>query len=1444
MVKDGANLLRTIAVAAVAVAIAGGAGAVAIGSPSRGAGAGLNAGPRHLEQPAGAVDGRADHVPGSGRYTFLLKLANAPTTRVFDGHRADGLRAARAAARAQLTRIAGAQRDLITELPPHSPVLYRTHSVLAGVAVTTDVHNARALADLPDVAAVYPVAPKFLDNSYAVPFQGAPQVWTTNGDTGQNTTIAIIDTGIDYTHANFGGPGTVAAYTTAHAAEAAPANPALFPSAKVIGGYDFVGDAYNDDTSSASYDPVPHPDGNPLDCNGHGSHVAGTAAGLGENADGTTYRGTYDSSTPVGTMKIGPGMAPGAKLYAYRVLGCSGTAATSIISAAIDRASDPNDDGDPSDHVDVINLSLSSNFGSPDDGDAIAANDAVDLGISVSISAGNGGDVTDIGGSPGTASKAITVADSQDAASTVDGVSVTIDGNPQTYAATRAALYDWTTGADLSGSVVLPPPGTSTTACDPYPAGTFTGAIALIEAGAECGSTQRAANLEAAGAKGFILANSTETFATGINGSATIPGVLIAKSGGDAIRTALGAATAVTVTGTAANAITQLFTDDNDKLNSSSSRGTRAPGNVKPDVAAVGTSVFSTAVGTGSDGRSMSGTSMAAPMVAGLAALVHTAHPDWTPNEVKADIMNTAGQDVYVDGAAHPSGGIYGPARVGAGRIEADAALANDVLAYDGDDAGTVSVSFGAVEVTGPIALTRHITVKNTSLSTVTYKASYDPITVVPGVSYSVTPSTVVLTPRGSDTLTVTLTVTDPAQMTKTVDPTIGRLTALGRPRETLAEASGRVLLTSVPSGRPTLRVPIYAAPRPASVMTQAATLQISGAGSDQTAPLTLTGQDLGSGMTNGVGDGDPDNDIFSLAAGFELQASSGLAPQCGPEILTDCYRIAEERDADLRDVGYTSDYPLFNNPSDSLAYFAVSTQGPWSTPSDKATLEIAIDVDGDNVPDLFLYNTRLGTDDEFVSELYDPGVGVIDDEPIDERSGDTDAALYDSDTMILPLYLGALVPYGITAAHPRIFYGVTGYSAYSSHPIDVIGIDPATGHLSHPLTANLYAPGVRVLDSGGDGPLMLDTSGAVVTVHRDPASYRADHGQGVLMAHLHNRVGDKTQVVTLHGIAQAISIGSTPSSPGPGHTYSPTATGGGSGLPIVFSSATPTVCTVAAATVSFVAVGTCTIHADQAGDDSYEPAATVTQTITVAPNAQTVTITSSPPTAQPGGTYALTATGGGSGLPVVFSSATPGVCAVSAATVTYLAVGDCIVHADQGANADYAAAPTAGQTITVVAAPPPPRVNPRISAHVASAHAKSRYGWYRSPVTVTFTCTAGSGALTGSCPRPATLSHNGPRQSLSRSIAASDGGRAAITVSGLNIDTTAPTITITGVRPGATYSGTLPRVNCVARDALSKVASCRIATRTKRTTVRYTATAIDRAGNVRTARITVHTAR
>ncbi|MCB0831773.1 MAG: Ig-like domain repeat protein, partial [Solirubrobacterales bacterium] len=508
--------------------------------------------------------------------------------------------------------------------------------------------------------------------------------------------------------------------------------------------------------------------------------------------------------------------------------------------------------------------------------------------------------------------------------------------------------------------------------------------------------------------------------------------------------------------------------------------------------------------------------------------------------QVKADIMNTAGHDLYVDGSANPSSDRYGPPRVGSGRIDAEDATANKVLAYD-PEGGAVSVSFGPVAATAPVNLSREVTVENRSASAVTYDVAYDSIHDVPGADFTVAPQQVSLDPGESASLTVSLEIDDPSELTKAVDPTAGRFASTGYPRETLAEAFGRVLLEPTSPGI-SLRVPVYASPRPASNMSQPDSLEIhrtaaTAGDPEQTAGLTLSGTGVGtSSGDNGKGDGDPDNDIESIAAGFELQATGGdnpecqgsaesgcwNLPQCQTPLDSACWNLPEEKYSALKQLGYTSDAPLVSNPANARAYFAVAVQAPWAIPSDKGVIQFDLDVDRDGTPDLFVYNSRLGDDDLYVSVLYDPskpsGHRVVNTQLVNGRFGDTDTALYDSDVMVLPVSLDALAGYGVDAGNPRIDYGVETYSYFSDQAIDMIGVDPESGDLTDPLTANLYEPGLTVTDENGDGPLVEDQPGKELTVTRNVDSWEQDGGKGLMMVHFHNRVGEKAQAVTLKG--------------------------------------------------------------------------------------------------------------------------------------------------------------------------------------------------------------------------------------------------------------------------------------------------------------------------------------
>jgi YVTN family beta-propeller protein len=179
---------------------------------------------------------------------------------------------------------------------------------------------------------------------------------------------------------------------------------------------------------------------------------------------------------------------------------------------------------------------------------------------------------------------------------------------------------------------------------------------------------------------------------------------------------------------------------------------------------------------------------------------------------------------------------------------------------------------------------------------------------------------------------------------------------------------------------------------------------------------------------------------------------------------------------------------------------------------------------------------------------------------------------------------------------------------------------------------------------------------------------------------------GPRILAIGLVPAPQAITFTSTPPSPASvGASYAVAATGGGSGNPVVFTTLNGP-CSMSGPVVRFVAVGTCTITANQAGNASYRAAPSVDQTFEVTKGDQTVTITTSPPDpAYVGNTYSVAATGGGSGNTVVFTTGDPATCTVSGSTVTFTGAGSCQVLANQAGSADYNAASQAAQSITVV---------------------------------------------------------------------------------------------------------------------------------------------------------------
>ncbi len=1031
--------------------------------------------------------------------------------------------AARAGA-AQRGRAAGALDELarsVHSAVPAARELYRTQALLTGLAVTVPAAELPALRALPGIRAVHPIARKERVNAYATQLTGAPSVWSGAGsapgdgaaapNTGRGIRIGIIDSGIDYTHADFGGPGTEEAFRAVDGSRPAPAG--LFPNAKVTGGRDLVGDDYNPDPTSAHFQPEPHPDANPIDCalNGHGTHVAGTAAGLGVTADGRTYTGPYRPGLDPAGFRVGPGTAPGAQLYAIRVFGCDGS--TDQLTRALDLAADPDGDGDLGDRLDVVNLSLGSRFGNTDDADSVAADRLSALGTVVVASAGNEGDVYGVGGSPGTAPRALTVAASVDQHSDADGLRVLA---PEALAGLvpghwSSRYQDWAT-KDVTGELALPADqADGCTAFDEADRARLAGRIALLswqtkDSERACGSGPRADHAADAGAIGVLYAAVDDHLAE-ISGNDRIPAVLLARADGQKLRDGAAAGSVRLQLAAPGNTLHGVVAQEQpqrtDTLTDFTSRGIGVPGVVKPDLAAPGETIWSAKAGSGAGGMRESGTSMAAPHAAGLVALVRAAHPGWSVEQVKAALMNTATDTWLGDDRSGPA---YGPERTGAGRARVDRAVRTPAVAYaagEGAVEGAVGVSFGPVAVVGPLALTREVEVRNFSDAPLDYRTGYRAATGLPGAAFELSPARVTVPAGGSARVTVTLTV--PGQLERAPDPTTDTSQG-GHARSYRGELSGFLLLTPQGTdgtdgadGPPELRVPLHAAPRPASDIAAAVQARMPQSG-------TLLALNGSAAPTPGG----------ALVSAFALGGEGERWPDCPSEEL--CVDRPGERAANLRAAGAATDTPaLPGGAAERLAagtlYLAANLWAPAVSPVGVYAVRASLDTDGDGVTDAVVSADRLRGSDVLVARTFDARTGKeLDVQPLNARWGDTDTDLLDSDTVVLPVRLATLpgLRDGASVIHYALWTGVAApglpdvAEAYGS-----IGL-----HDSHPTVAlDVLHPALDVRNGiGGPAALLApERPSGVLEVRRAAA----DRTRLLLVHHL-NPDGRRAQIVSL----------------------------------------------------------------------------------------------------------------------------------------------------------------------------------------------------------------------------------------------------------------------------------------------------------------------------------------
>ncbi|MFE3171008.1 S8 family serine peptidase [Amycolatopsis sp. NPDC059090] len=1039
-----------------------------------------------------------------GQITAFVELAKKPAVDAFKEEQGKGKEKAKQAAKAAKADVAAAVSSVVGQLraaDAGTKLVTQTANAVPGAVVTADAAKIRELAERPDVVSVRTVVPKNRANASAEQLTNTLASWQKTGKFGDNIRVGVIDDGIDYTHADFGGPGTPEAYKAVDRAKPSP----LFPSAKVVGGTDLVGDDY--DSAGKTGSPTPKPDPNPIACGEHGTHVAGTIGGFGVNADGSTFTGDYKklNKKTLDAMRIGPGTAPKALLYAIKVFGCKGS--TNVTSQALDWALDPDGDGDFTDHLDVVNLSLGSDFGAPDDPDSLFVRKLAQNNVLPVISAGNGGDINDIAGSPGNTPEALTVASSRDAGELRDAIEVktpTAGQQPGQYSQEYTG-YDT---LDLTAPVV-PISAGNNAGCAAYSAedkAKVAGKIAWLEwddndATRPCGSAARANNAQAAGAKGVLLSSTVEHFGAGIAGNAAVPMFQLTGKATQAARAGLTAGT-LTVRLYGAGRTTLQTYDQSivDTPSSFTSRGGRGP-SVKPDLAAPGDTITSAFRGSGNERLVISGTSMAAPHTSGITALVRQAHPDWSVEEVKADVVGTAVHDI-TDGAGH----TYGPQRVGAGRIDAKAALDNQVLAYVQDDPGAVSVTFGTVEAAGPVTLSKTIKVVNKGVKAAEYSVGYEAVNNLPGVEYTVDKSSVKLNPRGVATVKVTLKITDPKALRKVLDPTMAASQA-GLARQFVADASGRVAFTPKNGATVPLRVAVYSSPKPVSAITTPGGVRF-GANADQ-AVLNLAGK--------GIDQGSGSQRYRSLISVLELQAESPQLPECDSHVTSDCTLNRTAKGGDLRYIGAASTAPLAKaqgEPQNATLAFGITTWSDFANLGSNTVPFVDIDTNGDGKPDFETFVTKAtGSDVLLVNtvSLTKPGNPSVDLQAINGQLGDVDTNVFDSNVMVLPVRIAALGIDPNEASH-RISYTV-GTAGYYVAPGTSNGL---IDQVSTPLSFDALAPAYSV-QGGGDAALgYVAKPGTALVVNRNKDSVAGDKAKGLLAIEHHNETGQRASVVRI----------------------------------------------------------------------------------------------------------------------------------------------------------------------------------------------------------------------------------------------------------------------------------------------------------------------------------------
>jgi len=700
----------------------------------------------------------------AGRY--IVQLLDSPVA-AYDGHIA-GLRASKPAAGTKFAArstqalayrsyLQQRQNSVLAIAGVHAKYSYTT--VFNGFAADLTAAQASKLAHLPGVVKVSKDTMRHVDTVNSPEFLGltGPNgVWSKLGGTDQATgagsgvIVGVIDTGIWPENASFTGPkvkvdssgnvlgvsGWAGACVTGTDWTTADCN------RKIVGARYYV-DGFGADNIS------PNEYLSPRDGSGHGSHTSSTSAG---NANvPVTIDGTF-----IGKAS---GMAPAAKIAMYKVCweGAQGVAAGCTGSDSVKAIDDAVADG-----VDVINFSISGTEDNFLDPVEVSFLFAARAGVFVSASSGNSGPTPSTTNHPSpwlTTVAASTDAINESTVATGDGqkfIGASVTAGLSTPTALVLAQDAGLAGADPA-AVALCTPDT----LDPLKA---TGKIVVCDRGVVA-RLDKSFEVQRAGGVGMILAN---TSPNSLNADFhPIPTVHVDEVAGAAIKAYMASTptpTATILAGVHVGSTTQI-----PEVAEFSSRGPTfgAGGDLlKPDISAPGVDIVAAVAPPSNHGRSWdyySGTSMAAPHIAGIAALLKEAHPTWSPMMIKSAMMTTARDNKSTTDPFAQGAGFIRPANALDPGLVFDSGWADWLGFLQGQgliDAGLAPIA--ATDLNEPSVAIGSLAGKQTTTRTVTNvgaKETYKPsVTGVNGVVVKVTPSSFTLKTGQTQVVTISFT--------------------------------------------------------------------------------------------------------------------------------------------------------------------------------------------------------------------------------------------------------------------------------------------------------------------------------------------------------------------------------------------------------------------------------------------------------------------------------------------------------------------------------------------------------------------------------------------------------------------------------------------------------------------------------------------------------------